>query len=917
MMIQRLLPFLLALSFTASAQKTRLYGTVKDATSGEPLIAANVLVAEGLGVVTDLDGRYSLDVANGDYTLTISYIGYETQTKPVSLRGGQLELHFALKTFTLNEVQVVADMAVGRETPVAFTNIDPVKIKQELGGQDLPMLLNSTPGVYATNQGGGAGDARVTIRGFSQRNISVQIDGVPMNDMENGWVYWSNWFGLDGVTQRVQVQRGLGASKLSIPAVGGSMNILTTGITSKRSTEIQLMVGNNGLVRTSIGYNSGKLKDGWGVTAAFAYDRQDGWVDQTYASRFFYFIKLQKQLGNHTLSVGAMGAPQDRGERKQKEQIHIYDREYAAELGVDFNSNAVTSNLYGGYGPRYNADWGVLRRSRNNPNASLETLNTNQNFYHKPVFNLKHFWAKDKVAVSNIVYGSLGRGGGTALRGNTSELDNRGQLDMGAIYNENVNGTVFVPPYDLLAVDDTSQYKSKNFVQANMNNHYWYGLLSTVNYTISPKWEMSVGVDARVFWVEKYSTPYDLLGGDYVVSNSTAQPFELFNPDDNVKREGDVAGFRTNTSVYTAGVFGQLEYKAKKFSGFLSVSGGYNAYIRSDRMRKRDLFLPDTTMRLALGINDTINYNGQNYTHESEEAEIASMDWVSYWGGTAKAGVNYNINDHMNVFFNGGVFFRPPTINDVYVGSTFSLVQGVGNEFVWGLELGYSVKYPRWAANLNLYRTTWENRPVRSRSVLIGGTLVAVAIPDLGAVHQGIELDAVYKTPYFFDVEGLVSIGDWTWQGATTAYFYAEQSDMPIDSIDFDATGVKVGDAAQLQVAGALKFYPLKNGYVKGQFTYFDWNYANFDATTLQGDNRRRQSWQMPAYYLFDIHAGYTINLKKADITLSASVLNVLDAFYISDADNNASGSQTFDATGASVFVGMGRRWTASVAVKF
>jgi iron complex outermembrane receptor protein len=901
------------------AQKTRLYGTVKDATSGEPLIAASVLVAEGQGVVTDLDGKYSIEVANGSYTLTISYIGYEQQTKTVTLKGNPLEMNFALTTVTLNEVRVVADMAVGRETPVAFTNVDPVKIKQELAGQDLPMLLNSTPGVYATNQGGGAGDARVTIRGFSQRNISVMIDGVPMNDMENGWVYWSNWFGLDGVTQRVQVQRGLGASKLSIPAVGGSMNILTQSITSKPFTEIQLTVGNNGLVRTNIGYNSGKLKGGWGVTAAFAYDRQDGWVDQTYASRFFYFIKLQKQLGNHTLSFGAMGAPQDRGQRTQKEQIHLYDREYAQELGVDLNDVSVTSNpLYGGYGARYNGDWGTLRRSRNNPNASQEVLNTNQNFYHKPILNLKHFWAKDKVAVSNIIYGSLGQGGGTFLRGNTSELDNRGQLDMAAIYNENVTGTVFAPPYDLTAVDDTSQYKSKNFVQANMNNHYWYGLLSTVNYTISPKWEMSVGVDARAFWLERYSTPYDLLGGDYAVVNSTAQQSDLFDPDDVVKRNGDVAGYRTNTSVYTAGVFGQLEYKAKKFTGFLSVSGGYNAYIRSDQMRKRDLVLSDTTMRQALGINDTINYNGQNYTHESEEAEIASTDWVSYWGGTAKAGVNYNITDHMNVFFNGGVFFRPPTITDVYSGSTFSLVQGVGNEFVWGLELGYSVKYPRWAANLNLYRTTWENRPVRSRSTLIGGTLVTVAIPALGAIHQGIELDAVYKTPFFFDVEGLISLGDWTWQGGSKAYYYAEQSDTPIDSIDFDATGVKVGDAAQLQVAGALKFYPLKNGYIKGQFTYFDWNYANFDATTLQGDNKGRQSWQMPSYYLFDIHAGYTINLKKADITLSASVLNVLDALYISDADNNgASGSQTFDATGATVFVGMGRRWTASVAVKF
>ena len=53
-----------------------------------------------------------------------------------------------------------------------------------------------------------------------QRNVAVMIDGIPVNDMENGWVYWSNWFGLDAVTSNIQVQRGLGASKLPSNQLG-------------------------------------------------------------------------------------------------------------------------------------------------------------------------------------------------------------------------------------------------------------------------------------------------------------------------------------------------------------------------------------------------------------------------------------------------------------------------------------------------------------------------------------------------------------------------------------------------------------------------------------------------------------------------------------------------------------------------
>jgi iron complex outermembrane receptor protein len=465
-------------------------------------------------------------------------------------------------------------------------------------------------------------------------------------------------------------------------------------------------------------------------------------------------------------------------------------------------------------------------------------------------------------------------------------------------------------------VNDTSQYKSKNYIQANMNNHYWYGLISTINHEFNENWDMSVGIDFRSYWVERFSAPYDLLGGDYVTVFSTTSGDDLFDPSDVIKREDDVAGYRANTSVYAAGVFGQVQYKKDKFSGFVSISGGHNSYIRKDQYRKRDLVLSDTTMRQAIGINDTISYNGNEYTADSKEAKTATTDWIHYWGATAKAGVNFNINDHMNVFLNGGLFYRPPTISDVYAGTSFNFVQGVKSELSWGVELGYSIRYPRWAANLNLYNTVWENRPLTT-SVSIGGTPTTISVPNIGSTHRGIELDAVYRTPWFFDIEGLVSYGDWRWKGQSLAYYYQEGSDVPIDSVDVDADGVHVGDAAQFQVAGSIKIKPVKGVYIKVQITYFDNYYADFQPLDLQGANRGRESWKIPAYYLFDIHAGWTIKLKKMDVSLRVSVLNVTDHVYISDAQNNATSSQTFDATGATVFMGQGRRWTATVGIKF
>ena len=79
---------------------------------------------------------------------------------------------------------------------MAVSSIKAAQIEAKIGNQEFPEILKSTPGVYATKAGGGFGDGRINIRGFDSENVAVLINGVPVNDMENGRVYWSNWAGL-------------------------------------------------------------------------------------------------------------------------------------------------------------------------------------------------------------------------------------------------------------------------------------------------------------------------------------------------------------------------------------------------------------------------------------------------------------------------------------------------------------------------------------------------------------------------------------------------------------------------------------------------------------------------------------------------------------------------------------------------
>ena len=233
------------ISTATFAQKTGVKGILTDAVTSEPLIGATVSAGATKAIATDLDGNYFLSLEDGNYTITISYVGYTPIEKNIAIKGNTITLNYALESKVLKEVEIVADIAIARKTPVAFSNITPQKIQEQLGTQDLPMVLNSTPGVYATQRGGGDGDARISIRGFNSQNVMVLLDGIPMNDMHNGRVFWSNWFGLDNQTKAIQVQRGLGASKLAIPSIGGTMNILTSGIEANRRFVVKQEFGNN------------------------------------------------------------------------------------------------------------------------------------------------------------------------------------------------------------------------------------------------------------------------------------------------------------------------------------------------------------------------------------------------------------------------------------------------------------------------------------------------------------------------------------------------------------------------------------------------------------------------------------------------------------------------------------------------
>lgn len=577
-------------------------GVVVDAETNEALIGASVVLdGTTTGTVTDVNGEFSLSLNAGNQQINISYIGYVTQKLNTKVSGGKTnnigEIKLASDAVGINEVKILASVAVSRKTPVAVSTIDPIQIAEKLGTQEYPEILKSTPGIYATRQGGGFGDSRVNVRGFDMKNTAVLINGVPVNDMENGWVYWSNWAGLSEVTRSMQVQRGLGASKLSIGSVGGTINIITKSTDAEKGGSIYTGVGNDGYKKTSFTVSTGLSDNGWAISLSGAHAKGTGWVDATQFEGWSYFASVSKRWSNQMLTFTAFGAPQVHGQRSSTQSIEQV-KDPAKGL-------------------RYNPDWGYK-------DGQLYNLRTN--FYHKPQMALNHYLTiSDKTSLATSAYYSFGTGGGTGNYGSngnafyTYKKDN--QIDYDRIFEENIaNGNG----------------GSTAIMRASRNDHNWMGILSNLQHQFNDTWEVSGGIDLRHYRGKHFREVTDLLGGEFILDKADKN-----NPE-KIAREGDKIAYWNNGIVTWQGLFGQVEYSDGPLSAFFAASVSNTGYKRVDYFNYLDSDPEQTSERV--NHQGFVFKGGANYNINENHNVFANVGYFQKAPNFDAIFINY-VND--------------------------------------------------------------------------------------------------------------------------------------------------------------------------------------------------------------------------------------------------------------------------------
>ena len=512
----------LLVSTIAFAQGT-ISGSVTDGSTGDPLPGASVLVKGTTnGVTADFDGNFTITANSGD-VLVISYLGF--QALEVAAKNG-MSVELATSSTQLDEIIVssgVIDIAKVRETPIAVSTISASEIALKVGNMEFPEIMNKTPGVYATKQGGGYGDSRISLRGFDQTNTSFLINGQPVNDMENGRLYWSNWQGLTDVTSGIQIQRGLGASKLAVPSVGGTISIFTKAADKAQGGSVAQMVGNDGYIKSTFNYNTGKNDKGWASSFLLSKWQGDGYIYNTSGAgwNYFFAVGYKPEGSKHDLNFSFLGAGQWHHQRDV--WVSIRDYQNFGESGID---------------RRWNTNGGTLNGKE---------FNMRRNFYNKPLATFNwDYQISDNIKLATSFYGSAGRGGGTGPRGNnfrnaTADIlpfrkdltehyleGGRGARDANGFINYDAivaHNRSSAQPY----TGDNSNFQgqllgSNGFRndgvsrevlvrRASMNSHDWVGAISNLEIN-SGKFKYSIGVDVRSYTGYHYRVMNDLMGLD-------------------------------------------------------------------------------------------------------------------------------------------------------------------------------------------------------------------------------------------------------------------------------------------------------------------------------------------------------------------------------------------------------------------
>ena len=704
------------------------------------------------------------------------------------------------------------------------------------------------------------------------------MNGVSLNDMESGRVYWSSWGGLNDALRNSEILNGINAAQFSFGGVGGATNMEVRASSYRPTTKLTYSLLNKSYnQRLMFTYATGEMQNGWAFTFSGSKRwAQKGYIQGTSYDAYAYFLSVEKKLNkHHSIGFVGYGAPSKRGKSSAVVQ-EAYD--------------LAGSNYYNPYWGYQN---GVVRNSR-------------VSNYHKPMLMLTHYWTinEDSKLTTTASY-MFGRGGGTALNwfyGNDPRPDyyrnipsyyentnpeyaqqlrdswvndvNARQLNWDMFYQANADEYAVIEDANGIEGNTYRGIRSNYIVEDRRNDSKKINITTNYLSHISDEITFSGGFDLTNYKGDRYTVVDDLLGGDFYLdinkfvdrdfSDPSMAQSDLNHPNRIVK-EGDVFGYHYTANINKYLLWSQMVFEKSKVEYYLGANVSYNQFWRTGHMRT-GLF------------------------PESSYGDSKKNTFVNYG---VKAGATYKFSGRHYVSANVLYETRSPHFRDSYLSARTrdEVVANLIQEKVFSADLNYVIKYPGFNARISAYYSefndkTW-NRSFYEEQLR---EFVSFTMTGLDQRNMGIEIGAQKELITGLKLNVVAAIGEYIYNSRPQSVTTIDNVRQPLREQTVYLKNYHVGGMPETALSAGLDYRTSFFMYFGFDINYFDNNYLPLNpdrrtADAVAGIAPSHPDYEailmqerLPSAFTLDANIGKSWRIDyKYYININLSVNNILN----------------------------------------
>ncbi len=737
------------------------------------------------------------------------------------------------------------------------------------GSQNVSSLLTAGRDPFYSAASFNFSAVRFRIRGYDNELFSTYMNGIPMDNLDNGFTPFGLWGGLNDVMRNRDVSWGLRTNTFAFGDIGGNTNIDSRASRQRAQTSISYAASNRNYEnRVMLTHSTGLSKKGWAFTLSGSRRWADeGYVPGTYYDGWGYFAAVDKRIGqNHLLSLTVFGAPTENGRQGASVQEMLY------LAGTNY----------------YNPNWGYQNGKKRN--ASIGRT-------HQPVFILTHdFRLNNKTTLTTGAGYSFGNRSVTALDWYNAadprpdyyrylpsytaiwasttdptqgqELydlmksnENLRQINWQRLYDVNRASYSTINNVNGIPGNSVSGRRSRYIIENRVINTERINLNSVLNTKFGDNIDFTAGATYQQQNNHYYKEVEDLLGGEFYVNvnqfaerdyptDNTAIQFDVDNPN-RILKEGDKFGYDYNMNVSRVSGWAQGVFKFTKVDFFLSGQLSHTQFYRKGNVRN-GLFPMDS---YGKGTNNTFT----NYA--------------------AKAGVTYKLDGRNYFFANAGYVTRAPYFENVYISPRTRNAQqdNIESEIIETAEAGYIMNAPKFKIRLSGYYSRFQNGyDVMSFYHDTYQNFVNYAIDGIDKLHFGGEFGIEAKVTPTITLNAAAALGRYYYDSKQHATITVDNSASILGEQIIYAQNFRVPSTPMEAYSFGINYRSPKFWFVSLTGNYFDQSYLSFNPLRRTYEAVKFVDYNSPEYhqifdqtkfdrqYTVDFFGGYSWKMPRA-----------------------------------------------------